>query len=133
MKPYSMDLRQRVLEDCDAGATTSVVAAKFRVSPAWVRRLKQRRRESGEVAPRPPVNRRRRVLADHLGRLRELVHRRPDATIDELRGRLGLPVGRSTLARALRELKLSVKKKCSAPPSGPAPMWPSVAPAGGSR
>ena len=52
MQPYSMDLRERVLADSDAGLTTAQVAAKFTVSPAWVRRLKQRRRQTGETAPR---------------------------------------------------------------------------------
>ena len=52
MKAYSMDLRERVLADCDAGMGTDEVAAKFSVSPAWVRRLLQRRRETGETAPR---------------------------------------------------------------------------------
>ena len=54
MKPYSMDLRRRVLADCNAGMATKGVADKYRVSPAWVRRLKQRRRETGEVAPARP-------------------------------------------------------------------------------
>ena len=48
MKSYSIDLRSRILEDCDAGMTTRVVATKYRVSESWVRRLKQRRRETGE-------------------------------------------------------------------------------------
>ena len=52
MQPYSLDLRQRVLADCEKGLTTRAVATKYRVSESWVRRLKQRRRESGEVAPR---------------------------------------------------------------------------------
>jgi transposase len=51
MQAYSMDLRQRVLADCDAGLATAQVATKYRVSPAWVRRLKQRRRQTGQVAP----------------------------------------------------------------------------------
>ena len=55
MRAYSLDLRERVLADCDAGLGTTATAAKYRVSPAWVRRLKQRRREAGEVAPRVPA------------------------------------------------------------------------------
>ena len=54
MRPYSMGLRQRVLEDCDAGTPTGDVAAKYRISPAWVRRLKQRRRVTGAVVPARP-------------------------------------------------------------------------------
>lgn len=52
MSPYSMDLRTRVLADCDAGLAANDVAAKFRVSCSWVNRLVQRRRETGDVGPR---------------------------------------------------------------------------------
>ena len=52
MRASSMDLRERALLDSDAGMTAAEVAAKSRVSGSWVRRLKQRRRETGEVAPR---------------------------------------------------------------------------------
>ena len=52
MRAYSMDLRERVLHDSDAGMQAAAVASKYRVSASWVRRLKQRRRETGEVAPR---------------------------------------------------------------------------------
>ena len=52
MRAYSMDLRERALLDSDAGMKAADVAAKYRVSGSWVRLLKQRRRETGEVAPR---------------------------------------------------------------------------------
>ncbi len=52
MRAYSSDLRERVLRDSDAGLGTRQVALKYQVSESWVRRLKQRRRESGEIAPR---------------------------------------------------------------------------------
>lgn len=58
MTPYSMDLRKRVLNDCDAGVGTKAVAAKYSVSASWVRRLKQRRREDGSLTPRSPRNKR---------------------------------------------------------------------------
>jgi hypothetical protein len=40
VKPYSMELRQRVLADCDAGMKTAAVAQMYSVSEFWVRRLK---------------------------------------------------------------------------------------------
>jgi len=52
MRPYSLDLRERVLADCDAGMSTKQVAEKYRVCAAWVRRLKQRRRETGSIGPK---------------------------------------------------------------------------------
>jgi putative transposase len=52
MKAYSEDLRMRVIFDSDSGMTTKAVAEKYRVSSAWVRVLKQRRRETGSILPR---------------------------------------------------------------------------------
>ena len=52
MAAYSLDLRTRVLKDSDAGMAPKLVAEKYAVSRAWVDRLKQRRRETGEIAPR---------------------------------------------------------------------------------
>lgn len=51
--PYSQDLRDRVLAAYDRGEKTKRIAKAFSVSPAWARRLKQRRRETGETSPRP--------------------------------------------------------------------------------
>ena len=54
MVAYSLDLRTRVLKASDAGMASKLVAEKYAVSRAWVDRLKQRRREPGEIAPPPP-------------------------------------------------------------------------------
>ena len=40
MRAYSMDLRERALLDSDAGMKAADIAAKYRVSGAWVRLLK---------------------------------------------------------------------------------------------
>jgi transposase len=57
-----MDIRTRVLQDSEAGTPSKEVAAKYRVSRAWVDRVKQRRRETREVAPRKQTKCRHRVL-----------------------------------------------------------------------
>ena len=116
MRAYSMDLRQRVLEDCDAGVATPAVAAKYRVSPAWVRRLKQRRAATGEVAPRP-AGRRVPALAADADRIRAAIRDHPDATLAELRDRLGRAVSLATLWRAVAALGLTVQKKRRGRPS----------------
>ena len=51
--PYAQDLRDRVLSACDRGLKTSQIAEFFQVSPAWARRIQQRRRETGETTARP--------------------------------------------------------------------------------
>ena len=114
MEAYSMDLRRRVLAACDAGHGTKEVARTFNVSPAWVRRLKQRRRESGRIEAFPRNSGRKPAL-DAAGqeRLRELVRQQPDATLEELRLQLPVPICISSLWETLRRLKLPFKKKRS--------------------
>lgn len=109
MKAYSLDLRQRVLADCDAGVRTQAVAQKYSVSRAWVRRLKQRRRETGEVAPRRAGGRRHAKIDPEV--LAQAVQQQPDATLAQRREALGLSCSLSALWYALRRLKITFKKK----------------------
>ena len=54
MRPYSLDLRQRVVAALDAGeGSQPEIAARFRVSVSFITRLLKRRRRTGSVAPRP--------------------------------------------------------------------------------
>lgn len=112
MDAYSLDLRERVLADCDAGQSNDEVARKYRVSASWIRRLKQRRRETGSIAPKkrrvPPPQ--WTAYTDEISRA---VDERPDTTLKELRATLGLKLSEPTLCRALQELRLSWKKKGS--------------------
>ena len=110
MAPYSMDLRTRVLADCEAGLAAKDVAAKFRVSRSWVNRLVQRRRETGEVGPRPQKIFRTQAFAGQQDRLRALVAAQPDQTLAELRDALHSSASLSSLWRALDRLQLTVKK-----------------------
>ena len=118
MEAYSLDLRRRVLAACDAGHGTKQVAELFDVSPSWVRRLKQRRRELGTIEPLPGrYGRPPKLTEGHLRRLSALVEQHPDATLRELRERLDIPVDLSNICRALQRLKITFKKKSCMPPS----------------
>jgi transposase len=134
MKTYSMDLRQRVLAACDDGVGTAEAAEAFSVSPAWVRRLKQRRRETGETGPRRPARTGPpRALAGQDERILELVRANPGLAAGEYRDRLGLDVAVITVWRALRRLGLTFKKSHSAPANRTGPTSPLGAKSGGSR
>jgi len=117
MEAYSLDLRKRVLAACDAGRGTREVSTLFQVSPAWVRRLKQRRREWGIVeALARNAGRKSKLTLDDRKRLVDLVAQTPDATLEELRDRLGVKVDPATICRALKQLDLTFKKSpCTRP------------------
>ena len=121
MRAYSMDLRERVFADCQAGMATPAVATKYRVSASWVRRLNQRQKATGSLAPRPHSPGRPVTLAPHEARARERVRDDPDATLAELRQRLGVTVSISALAGYLRRIRLAFKKKSSGRPSRTGP------------
>lgn len=129
MKAYSMDLRQRVIGACDAGKPTKEVAETFGVSRSWVRRLKQQRRERGDVLPRKGGGSRGRKIDRE--RLAALVKEQPDATLAELRDRLGVAVTQWSVCKALRELRLSYKKSRCTRPSGSGRTSPRPARRGG--
>ena len=114
MRASSMDLRERVLLDSDAGMKAADVAAKYRVSGSWVRLLKQRRRETGEVAPRVQRHGRRPMLEPHLHTLAALIAEQPDRTLVELQDGLGTPASLATSWRAVQALDITVKKNGAA-------------------
>jgi transposase len=126
-----MDLRERVLKDCDGGSGTKAVAAKYAVSEAWVRRLKQRRRETGRVAPVEQRRGPRPAWEVHAEAIRAAVRAAPDLTLAEYRVRFALPVSRSALDRALRALGLTRKKSPSGRPSRTGRTWPPAGRPGG--
>jgi transposase len=117
MAAISMDLRVRIFEARRSGGTTAEVAERFAVSPAFVRRLMQRHRRTGSLAPSTARRGPRPRLAESADRLRELTARHPDLTPAEVRDRLGVPVSALTVWRMLRRLGLTFKKSRSAPPS----------------
>jgi len=115
MQAYSMDLRKRVLAMCDRGRSTREVALVFEVSEAWVRRLKQRRREEGIIGPRPSGGRRHGHFEPaHLERLECWLRQHPDATLEWLLGRVSreMEIDCSVMAvcRAVKKLGWSLKK-----------------------
>jgi len=116
MEAYSVDLRERVLADCDAGRGTKEVAAKFQVSQPWVRRIKQCRRETGRVAPLPHSGGRpMKITGAREKRLKELLKKHPDATLHELRRRMRLKCCVSTVHLAVIRLGMSYKKSHCVP------------------
>jgi transposase len=126
MRTYSMDLRERVVAAYAQGdLTLAEVAARFRVSVAWVKRLRQRLKATGSLDPLPGGRGPEPKLGeDQRRRLAELVRADPDATLAELRQRLAEPVSRSTVCRALAALGLTYKKSPSTPASATAPTSP---------
>jgi transposase len=113
MKAYSQDLRQRILDTVQGGdGTLGQIARRFLVSVSFITRLLQLHRSTGSLEPRPHGGGNPAILGpEDLEQLRELVQKQPDATLEELRQRLGVSCSLMTLSRALNKLGLPRKKK----------------------
>ena len=130
MAAISMDLRLRIFEARQAGESTAEVAERFAVSPAFVRRLLQRHRQTGSLAPSATRRGPKPRLAGQADQIRELIQQQPDLTPAEVGDRLGLAVRPLTVWRMLRRLGLTFKKSRPAPPSRTARMSPPPARSG---
>lgn len=119
---YAMEFRRAVAKAYDECNSSIEVAEQFECSESWVRRLIQRRRESGSLAPRPPQRPHNNKLDEHdLDRLAELIRNTPDMTLGELAEALGNKVSVPTVWRATQALGLPLKKSPSSPPSRTGP------------
>jgi len=106
-KPYSLDLRSRIVAYVDAGHSARAAARLFGVSASTAVRLLADRRARGGIAPRPQGRAAGTVgkLAPHRDFLIEIVRAEPDFTLKELAAALaedrGNQVQLSSLHRAL--------------------------------
>jgi len=116
MKPYSLDLRQKIVTAYDRGGISQRQLAKqFSVTKSFIQKLFKQRRETGSIAPKvrtkqtPP-----KLNADHQAILAELVETNNDATQAELReqlhARTDILVGITTVHNTLKKLGLTLKK-----------------------
>ena len=115
---YPIEFRRVVAEAYDTCGSSADVAAEYNCSEAWVRRLIQRRRETGSLEPKPlkmPDN--RKLKEPDLEQLRQLITDKPDMTLGELAAALDKKVSVPTVHRATVRLKLPLKKSPSMPPS----------------
>lgn len=113
MPTYSEDLRRRVVDAVERReGSMRQIARRFVVGLSFVVRLMRRRRDTGSIAPKPHRGGRRSALGpEGQERLRRLVRKQPDATLAELRHRLGVACSLMAVSRALRRLKITRKKK----------------------
>jgi transposase len=113
MKPYSLDLRERVAAAVEHHeGSWRQIARRFRVSVSFITRLQRRHRQTGDLNPEPHGGGHPPALDEAAcHRLQEVLRARPDATLQELRQRLRLSCSLTALWRTLRRLRITRKKK----------------------
>ena len=112
MRPYSIDLRERVVQACDAKrGTQGEIAKLFDVSLSWIQKLLRRRRETGTLEPKPhgggPTP---KFKGASLDALKKDLQAHPDASLHELLERSGVKGSIMAVQRALERLGCRRKK-----------------------
>ena len=111
-RPYSQDLRSRIVAAVEAGTSRNKAAQQFAVSVSCVVKLMQRLQRTGTIVP-GARGKKPYALAEHEATVRELMATRPDFTLDELHRELAarsIFVGRSSVNRFLHRCGLTLKK-----------------------
>ena len=124
-KPYSDDLRERVVAAMQSGASCRSVAARFGVAPSSVVKWTQRAAQTGSVSPAQMGGYRRPVLEPHRAWLLDQVQACPHITLailQEMLAQRGIVVSHDTVWRFLRGCGFSFKKRHWSPTSANARM-----------
>ena len=112
-RPYSNDLRERVVSAVLAGDSCRAVAARFGVAVSSVVKWSQRYRSTGSVAPGKMGGHRRRVLEPHRAFIIERIKQTPHLTLHRLKDELaarGVVVSHNAVWQFLRREGLRFKK-----------------------
>jgi transposase len=110
-RAYSEDLRKRVLDACNHGASISEAAKRFAVSESFVEKLKRQYRRHGTLEPKPHRGGRKPLLVSYDESIRALLSANPDMTLEKLRDALGISIQLSTLWYHLKRLGLHLKNR----------------------
>ena len=112
-RPYSQDLRVRLIGAVEAGASARSAACLFGVSASTAVKWVARWRRTGSVAALPMGGSFRSPLDDHEAWILALVNEQPDLTLAEVRGRLreqGVQAAIGSIWRFFERYGISVKK-----------------------
>ena len=133
MRTISLDLRQRILTSYDQKeGTRQEIADRFRVSLGMVKKLLQQRRHTGDIRPRyDRCGRKPKIVQTHRQQLRQLLSRKPDMTLEELRRATALHCTLQAIHYVLEKMGLTYKKRCSAPSNKTGRTLPGRAATGG--
>ncbi len=122
-RPYSLDLRERVVSQLERGLSCRQVARLNDIAPSTAVKWHGRMREAGSPASKPMGGKRPYLLAGEREWLLARLRKKPDLTLHELLDELaerGMVVACDTLWRFLKREGVSFKKNRARLRAGPA-------------
>ena len=116
-KPYSEDLRERVVRASEEGRTHKEVASLYKIGERTVRRYLTLWKATGSVRSQAKFGgHMKHKLAPYEEKVKEIIAKRPDITLEEIKEALakeGIGVSKSAIDRYVKFLGISRKKNAS--------------------
>ena len=112
-RPYSQDLRERVIGKVAGGMAARAAGRLFGVSQSVAIKWAQRWRQTGSVAAKPMGGHKRSPLEAHADVVLGLIETSPDLTVEEVRAELGargIKAGHGSVWRFFDRHGISLKK-----------------------
>lgn len=120
MRPYSLDLRQRIVEAVEQGISKTKVARQFKVNRSTVYEY-LRLSEQGDLKAKSPPGRPRTLTEEQVEALEQQVQENADLSLQEhadlFEAEQQVKLGFSTVNLYFKRLGITRKKRASAPAS----------------
>src|SRR5271169_6778294 len=132
-RPYSDDLRERVIEAVAAGASRREAAESFHLCPSSAVKWLQRWHDTGSAKAKP-MGGSTSPLEKHAERLLAMVAEQPDLTLDEIVAAMRkrrIRGSRTAVWRFFARHDFTFQKKACMPRNNNGLTWPARAAAGG--
>ena len=114
MKPYSSDLREKIIASHEEGISIRKLARQYRVSRGMVWNLVKLKRDTGSIEPKVARGGKPSQLKGKEQKLITMVRQYSDYTLEEYceywDEQTGVRVSASTMCRELQKIKWTIKK-----------------------
>ena len=111
MKAYSNDLRKRIIAARNNGDKVNDIAERFSVSVRFIYSLLRLFRMTGSYeAKKNSGGAPRKISSEDEEKIRQFIEEKSDLTLEEIKEQGNLEVSVSTIHRAIKRMKITLKK-----------------------
>jgi transposase len=108
----NIEVRKKILSAHQRGISIQTICHVMDVKQRAVYKLLEQERKTGSIEPQTHTRGRKPLLLkEHLNKIQEFLVLKSDATLQEIKECLILPVEKSALSNAIRKLGFRYKKK----------------------
>ena len=113
----SIELRELIVANAKAGIRVDEISRVLQVGKSTVWRILKQERETGNIEP-CYRGRKSKITPEQHEAMLKLVEEKPDATLEEMRAQLDLPIKKSQISNLLHKTVYHFKKRCFMPVKG---------------